>query len=46
MLYGLKMQAGPAGPPKIEDIDVRSLRMLDGRLRACHKALGVDMPLE
>jgi hypothetical protein len=42
LLLGLKM--GNPGP--IEELDVRSVRLLDERVRACHKAMGLQMPLQ
>lgn len=42
LAFGLKM----ANPGPIEELDVRSVRLLDGRIRACHKGLGLQMPLE
>ena len=42
LLLALKM----ANPGPIESLDVRGVRMLDGRIRACHKSMGLQMPLE
>ncbi len=42
MMLGLKM----ANPGPIENVDARSLRLLDQRVRDCHKAMGLQMPLQ
>jgi len=42
LLWGLKLIALPV----TKSLDVRSMRMLDQRLRQCHRLMGLQMPLQ